>query len=60
MIYNIVIFDDDKTQCDIIEKMVGEYKPDLMKHIVIFRREMSLTDIWNFETGWIYWSRIYV
>lgn len=35
MIYNIVIFDDDKTQCDIIEKMVGEYKPDLMKHIVI-------------------------
>lgn len=33
MIYNIVIFDDDKAQCDIIEKMVNEYEPDIMKRV---------------------------
>lgn len=49
MIYNIVIFDDDKTQCDIIEKMVGEYKPDLMKHIVIISERNELDRYMEFR-----------
>lgn len=43
MIYNIVIFDDDKTQCDIIEKMINENVPDLTKNIVTIsdRKELD-------------------
>lgn len=65
MIYNIVIFDDDKTQCEIIKKMVDEYRPELLRDIVCMsdrneldrymefhnRLDILITDICIDETG---------
>lgn len=65
MIYNIVIFDDDKTQCEIIKKMVDEYRPELLRDIVLMsdrneldrymefhnRLDILITDICIDETG---------
>ena len=64
-IYNIVIFDDDKTQCEIIKKMVDEYRPELLRDIVLMsdrneldrymefhnRLDILITDICIDETG---------
>lgn len=48
MIYNIVIFDDDKTQCEIIKKMVDEYRPELLRDIVCMSDRNELDSYMEF------------
>lgn len=49
MIYNIVIFDDDKTQCEIIKKMVDEYRPELLRDIVLMSDRNELDSYMKFR-----------
>lgn len=50
MVYNIVIFDDDRAQCDIIEKMVDEYAPDLAKRIAAISDRSELDNYMAFRS----------